>query len=84
MEESEMARVQRYLQDKFGNDRINVKERPQSDGSVEVYLGEEFIGIIYKDDEDGDVSYDFNMSILEFDLPTVAGVTSNQDLSLSL
>jgi hypothetical protein len=42
-----------------------------------VYLGEEFIGIIYKDDEDGDVSYDFNMSILEFDLPTVAGVTSN-------
>ena len=77
MEESEMARVQRYLQDKFGNDRINVKERPQSDGSVEVYLGEEFIGIIYKDDEDGDVSYDFNMSILEFDLPTVACVTSN-------
>ena len=77
MEESEMARVQRYLQDKFGNDSINLKERPQSDGSVEVYLGEEFIGIIYKDDEDGDVSYDFNMSILEFDLPTVAGVTSN-------
>ena len=37
MEESEMARVQRYLQDKFGNDSINVKERPQSDGSVEVY-----------------------------------------------
>ena len=77
MEESEMARVQRYLQDKFGNDSINVKERPQSGGSVEVYLGEEFIGIIYKDDEDGDVSYDFNMSILEFDLPTVASVTSN-------
>ena len=77
MEESEMARVQRYLQDKFGNDSINIKERPQSDGSVEVYLGDEFIGIIYKDDEDGDVSYDFNMSILEFDLTTVAGVTSN-------
>ena len=77
MEESEMARVQRYLQDKFGNDSINLKERPQSDGSVEVYLGEEFIGIIYKDDEDGDVSYDFNMSILEFDLPTVVSVTSN-------
>ena len=77
MEESEMARVQRYLQDKFGNDSINIKDRPQSDVSVEVYLGEEFIGIIYKDDEDGDVSYDFNMCILEFDLPTVAGFTSN-------
>lgn len=77
MEESEMARVQRYLRDKFGNDGINIKERPQSDGSVEVYLGEEFLGIIYKDDEDGDVSYDFNMSILEFDLPIVAGVGSS-------
>lgn len=76
MEESEMARVQRYLREKFGNDSIIVKERPQSDGSVEVYLGEEFIGIIYKDEEEGDISYDFNMSILEFDLPIVAGVTS--------
>ena len=32
-------------------------------------MSDEFIGVLYKDDEDGDVSYDFNMSILEFDLP---------------
>ena len=76
MDDSEMARVQKYLQDKFGNTSINLKERPQSDGSVEVYLADEFIGVIYKDDEDGDVSFDFNMSILEFDLPTVAGISS--------
>ena len=76
MDDSEMARVQKYLQDKFGNTSINLKERPQSDGSVEVYLADEFIGVIYKDYEDGDVSFDFNMSILEFDLPTVAGISS--------
>ena len=76
MDDSEMARVQKYLQDKFGNSSINLKERPQSDGSVEVYLSDEFIGVIYKDDEDGDVSFDFNMSILEFDLPTVVGISS--------
>ena len=76
MDDSEMARVQKYLQDKFGNTSINLKERPQSDGSVEVYLADEFIGVIYKDDEDGDVSFDFNMSILDFDLPTVAGISS--------
>ena len=64
-----MARVQRYLQEKFGNQHILLKERPQSDGSVEVYLSDEFIGVIYRDDEDGDISYDFNMSILAFDLP---------------
>jgi len=76
MDELEMARVQKYLREKFVNNDIVLKERPQSDGSVEVYLGEEFIGVIYKDNEDGDISYDFNMSILEFDLPMIAGASS--------
>ena len=58
-----------YLREKIENQEIILKDRPQSDGSVEVYLSDEFIGVLYKDDEDGDVSYDFNMSILEFDLP---------------
>ena len=77
MTDAEMARVQKYLRDKFGNDTFKLKDRTQSDGSVEVFLGEEFIGIIYRDDEDGEVSYDFNMAILEMDLPKVAGVTSD-------
>ena len=76
MDDSEMARVQKYLQDKFGNSSINLKERPQSHCSVEVNLADEFIGVIYKDDEYGDVSFNFNMSILEFDLPTVVGISS--------
>lgn len=69
MEDSEIDRVQKYLRDKFKNSEVKLKERHQSDGSVEVYLGDEFIGVIYKDDEEGDISYDFNMSILEVDLP---------------
>ncbi|MAI10357.1 MAG: hypothetical protein CBD27_05250 [Rhodospirillaceae bacterium TMED167] len=69
MDDTEMTRVQRYLREKFGNQHIVLKDRPQSDGSVEVYMSDEFIGVLYKDDEDGDVSYDFNMSILAFDLP---------------
>ncbi len=73
MTDEEQARVQKYLRDKFGNTDITLRERPQADGSAEVYMGEEFIGIIYKDDEDGDVSFDFNMSILEFDLPDMPG-----------
>ena len=41
------------------------------DGSVEVSLGEEFIAIIYRDvdEDDGEVSYAFQMAILEMDLP---------------
>ena len=70
MDDPELARVEKYLQNKFGNQNIRLRERMQSDGSVEVYLGEEFIGVIYKDEEEGDISYDFNMSILEIDLPS--------------
>ena len=73
MDDPELARVQKYLQKKFGNQNIRLRERMQSDGSVEVYLGEEFIGVIYKDEEEGDISYDFNMSILEIDLPSNNG-----------
>ncbi len=73
MTDEEQARVQKYLRDKFANTDISLRERPQADGSVEVYIGEEFVGIIYKDDEEGDVSYDFNMTILEFDLPDMPG-----------
>ena len=32
-------------------------------------IGEEFIGVIYRDEDDGEVSYDFNMAILAYDLP---------------
>jgi len=70
MTDEDMARVQKYLREKFNNVEFVLKDRPQSDGSVEVYVAEEFIGVIYKDDEDpDDISYDFNMSILEIDLP---------------
>jgi hypothetical protein len=36
---------------------------------VEVQVAGEFIGVIFKDDEDGEISYAFNMAILEMDLP---------------
>ena len=45
-----------------------VKARPRKDDSAEVYLGDEFLGVVYLDDEDGDRSYNFSMAILEGDL----------------
>jgi hypothetical protein len=52
----------------FGNARIRVVPRPRKDDSAEVYIGEEFIGVLSVDDEDGDRSYNFDMAILETDL----------------
>ena len=69
MEPSEIARLQQYLQGKFSVNNLSVRGRANKDDSAEVYLGDEFIGVIFRDDEDGDVSYDFNMAILEIDLP---------------
>ncbi len=68
MTRSEIWRVEKYLRNLFRLDTITLLERPQSD-SVEVHVGGEFIGVIFKDDEDGEVSYAFNMAILEMDLP---------------
>ena len=68
MTEAEVQKLQKYLRDKFGNDNFRLVDRIKSADSLEVYLGEEFIGTLYRDDEDGEISYDFNMAILAIDL----------------
>jgi hypothetical protein len=45
-----------------------VLPRPKKDDSAEVYIGEEYIGVLFVDDEDGERSYNFNMAILGIDL----------------
>jgi len=47
---------------------MQVRQRPQKTDSAEVYIGDEFIGVVYRDDEDDDLSYQFQMAILDFDL----------------
>lgn len=64
----EMIKVQDYLRRTFGNPGIGVKPRAQAADSIEILLNGEFIGIIYKNVEDDETSYDFNMSILDMDL----------------
>lgn len=70
MDQSEIKQLETYLRKKFRLDTIEVRDRPIKDDSVEVYIGDEFIGVLFRDDEDGEVSYDFNMAILAFDLET--------------
>jgi len=68
LEKGECVRLESYLRRTFRLDTIEVRRRPQKDDSAEVYLGEEFIGVIFRDDEDDELSYSFQMAILEFDL----------------
>ncbi len=69
MTRTETLRVQRYLREKFGNENFNVKERRPSDGTAEVLLGDEFIAVVYRDEDEGEISFAFNMAILDEDLP---------------
>ena len=69
MTRSEIWRLEKYLRNLFRLDTITVMERPNQLDSLEVHVSGEFIGIIFKDEEDGDVSYAFQMAILEMDLP---------------
>lgn len=69
MTEAEVQKLQKYLREKFFNENFRLVDRIKSEDSLEVYLGEEFIGTLYRDDDEGEVSYDFNMAILEMDLP---------------
>jgi hypothetical protein len=64
----ELKKLQSYFRKLFSNEGISVRARPQKSDSAEVYIGDEFIGVLYRDDEDDDLSYNFSMAILEFDL----------------
>jgi hypothetical protein len=70
MDSDEILRVQAYLRLKFQNENFNLKRGPKSD-MVEVFLEDEFLGTLFRDDEEGEVSYAFSMAILDFDLPTI-------------
>lgn len=69
MTPQEIAKLEKYLRGLFRLDTIKVDARVQKDDSAEVQIGDEFIGIIYRDDEEGELSYHFQMTILDFDLP---------------
>jgi hypothetical protein len=64
----EIRKLDAYLKKLFSNPRMRVVPRPKKDDSAEVYIGEEFIGLLFVDDEDEDRSYNFQMAILETDL----------------
>jgi Protein of unknown function (DUF3126) len=64
----EVRKLDAYLKKLFGNARIRVVPRPRKDDSAEVYIGEEFVGVLFVDDEDDERSYNFQMAILGTDL----------------
>jgi hypothetical protein len=68
VDKKELAKIEAYLRRTFSNASIKVQARPRKTDSAEVYVGEEFVGVLFVDDEDDERSYHFQMAILGSDL----------------
>ena len=71
---NEITRVQEYLRLTLTNEKIKIQPPKKPDAPIEVYIGEEFVGVLYRDDEEGEISYTLNISILEEDLPAAVSI----------
>jgi hypothetical protein len=67
VKDTDAKRVEQHLRRTFGNSSLSLKPRPKQKDSCEVYIGEEFIGVVYED-EDEEGSFMFEMAILSEDL----------------
>jgi Protein of unknown function (DUF3126) len=64
----EILKLERYLKKIFRLPLIQVRQRPRKEDSAEVFVDEEFIGVIYRDEDEGETAYQFQMAILDYDL----------------
>lgn len=68
MKPEEIKKLDAYFKRTFDNQKLSVKARPRKEDSCEVFLDDEFLGLLYKDEDEGELSYNFSMAILDIDL----------------
>ncbi len=68
MTNEEIQKLDAYFKQTFGNPELSVRARPKKNDSCEVYKGEEFLGVLYLDEDEGERSFNFSMAILDIDL----------------
>lgn len=67
VKESDLKRVEAHMKRTFNHGGIKVKARKVAD-SAEVYVDDEFIGVVFEDEDEAG-SFMFEMAILAEDLP---------------
>jgi Protein of unknown function (DUF3126) len=77
MTPNEIARVQDYLRRLFSNERIMIDQPKKPNAPGEIRMGEEFIGTLDRDEDEGEISYTVTISILEEDLPAASPLPPN-------
>ena len=68
MDRITIKKIENFFKQKFDNKKIKIEGRANKNDSAEVLIDDEFIGVVFEDNEDGDTCYQFNMTILSEDL----------------
>ena len=68
MDRITIKKIESFFKQKFNNKKIKIEGRANKNDSAEVLINDEFIGVIFEDNEDGEMCYQFNMTILSEDL----------------
>ena len=76
MDVQEIRKVESYFRRLFGNPKLRIVPRSKKQDSADVLLGEEPIGVLGVDDEDGERSYNFEMAIAADDVQDIRKVES--------
>ena len=68
MDRVTLKKIENFFKQKFNNKKIKVEGRANKSDSAEVLIDDEFIGVVFEDNEDGETCYQFNLTILNEDL----------------
>ena len=68
MTPTEIEKLQRFLRQTFGNHGITLAKRPEAADSAEFQINGETFGAVYKDEDEGELSYNIQLSVLSEDL----------------
>ena len=68
MDDIKLQKIQNYLNNLFKTEHFVVKKRKNINDSFEIYIKDEFLGLIYEEIDENDKAYQFHMTILDEDL----------------
>ena len=64
----DIPKLQKYLRKTFRCDALRVVMHARKKDMAEVFIGDEFIATLYREEDDGEISYQLQMAILDLDL----------------
>jgi len=68
MDDIKLQKIQNYLNNLFKTEHFVVKKRKNISHSFEIYIKDEFLGLIYEEIDENEKAYQFHMTILDEDL----------------